>query len=80
MGGIGLFLTNLANYLAKRESNYSIRLLKDLYEEETKLLERILELETSIDSNPNDALVLQLYSRTKRTRKLIAKLQDSEEI
>jgi|GEM_PF-4817131 len=80
MGGIGLFLTNLANYLAKRESNYSIRLLKELYDEETKLLEKILELETSSDSNPNEALILQLYSRTKRTRKLINKLQNSEKI
>lgn len=77
---IGVFLNHLIELLSKRESNYRIRLLKDLYEDETGLLEQIVDYETRVDANPDDGRVLQLYSRVKKTRKLINRLEDSETI
>ena len=80
MGAITTFLSNVSKYMALRERNYSLRLLKELYEDETKLTEQILYMESDIDHNPDSASLLQLYGRLKKTRSLITILEDSEEV
>lgn len=80
MGAITTFLSNVAKYMALRERNYSLRLLKELYEDESKITEQILYMESDIDHNPDSSNIMQLYGRLKKTRSLITILEDSEEI
>jgi len=80
MGAITTFLANVAKYMALRERNSTIRILIELYNNDKEITKQIIDEESDINNNPDDAHIVQLYMEKGRITRLITVLENSEEI
>ena len=62
-------------YLTSRETNYHERNLTNLYEDESKLLEKITEAHADPDISPSGDYIILLTSRLRETRNLIEAIE-----
>lgn len=63
-------ITTLISYLASREANHNTRTLLDLYEDEEKLLKKIIEAHSDPNNSPDGSYILMLNNRLEKTRSL----------
>lgn len=66
---ISELLSNIFKYLTTRETNYHIRTLTHLYDEETKILEKIIQAHSDTNNSPSGDYTIMLTSRLKKNKK-----------
>lgn len=63
-------INTLISYFASKEVNYNTRTLLDLYEEESKIQNKLIELHSDPNHSPNGTTVQLLNNQLNNTRKL----------